>query len=85
MSSYSDLVYSTSKLSFLSSGAAANTVIFYNQNEETARIDANGVFRVTVEPTDENTKAFIKLVNQLLSNGIQLTKVEINGDQDPSL
>lgn len=85
MSSSSDFVIGTNELHSLSTKASANTIISNNQNGEMARIDVNGVFRVNVEPTDENTKLFIEIVNQLLNNGARLTRVEVNGDQNHSL
>lgn len=57
-----------------------NAFSFHGVNKEVARIDSDGVFRVKVDPTDENTKAFIEAVNRCLQNGIKLTKVEINGE-----
>lgn len=53
---------------------------FHGVNKEVARIDSNGVFRVKVDPTDENTKAFIEAVNSCLQNGVKLTKVETDGE-----
>ena len=48
-----------------------------------AEITPDGIFRVHVDPTDENTKAFIDLVNRSLRGDSPLTAMEvINGEQD---
>lgn len=44
-----------SQISFMSNGG-----------EQLARIDEGGIFRVTVDPTDENTNKFIDMVNEHL-------------------
>lgn len=48
-----------------------------NQNGNVAVIDREGVFRVTIDPTEENTKAFIELVEKHLAHR-QLTSMQYN-------
>ena len=54
-----------------------NTISFGNSNnEEICRIDADGIMRVRVDPSDENAKLFVECVNRFLGSGKELTKVE---------
>lgn len=70
---------SSNQLTIRSSQTPISAFSFRDCNKELARIDADGVFRVKVDPTDENTKLFIAAVNSILQSGIKLTKVEIDG------
>lgn len=66
-----------------------DTVKFYLSNPDwqdkpAAEITKDGVFRVHIDPTDENARKFIELVNGVLQGkAAPLTAMEvINGEQD---
>jgi len=58
-------------------GPAVSNVLTIRDSQVVATIDADGIFRVNVDPTDENAKLFVELVEKYLSHRT-LTSMQIN-------
>lgn len=61
---------STFKIGVVDTVNNSSALVSFNAcNQRVAYIDKDGVFHVHVEPTDENAKKFIELVNKHLLKG----------------